>query len=142
MFRNYLKITLRNLFRKKTYSFLNIAGLAIGITCASMIFLWVEDEMTFNHNFAKRDLLYHVMQNESNDRGISTSGSTPGPLAAAMKAEIPGVRNSGRLSWDMDELAVVGDKRVRCSGPFWDTLTVLNISQMRRFSTQIGGLAR
>jgi len=120
MFRNYLKTTLRNLFRKKTYSFLNIAGLAIGITCAAMIFLWVEDEMTFNHNFSKRDLLYHVMQNEISDRGISTSGSTPGPLAAAMKAEIPGVKNSGRLSWDMDELAVVGEKWIKVSGIYAD----------------------
>ena len=111
MFKTHLKTTLRNLFRKKTYSILNIAGLAIGITSAAMIFLWVEDETTFNHNFAKRDVLYHVMQNEKNDRGISTNGSTPGPLAAAMKAEIPGVKNSGRLSWDMDELAVVGISR-------------------------------
>jgi putative ABC transport system permease protein len=120
MFRNYLKTTLRSLFRKKTYSFLNIAGLAIGIACASMIFLWVEDEMAFNHNFAKRDLLYHVMQNEKSDRGISTNGSTPGPLAAAMKAEIPGVKNSGRLSWAMDELAVVGDKSIKENGIYAD----------------------
>ncbi|HEY4288085.1 MAG TPA: ABC transporter permease [Puia sp.] len=116
MFRNYLKTTLRNLFRKKTYSFLNIAGLAIGITCAAMIFLWVENETTFNHNFSKRDLLYHVMQNEKHDRGISTNGSTPGPLAAALKAEIPGISNSGRLSWAMDELAVVGEKSVKVNG--------------------------
>ena len=120
MFKTYLKTTLRSLFRKKTYSFLNIAGLAIGIASASMIFLWVEDEMTFYHNFAKRDLLYHVMENEKSDRGISTNGSTPGPLAAAMKAEIPGVKNSGRLSWGMDELAVVGDKRVKESGIYAD----------------------
>jgi len=120
MFRNYLKTTLRNLFRKKTYSFLNFAGLAIGITCAAMIFLWVEDETTFNHNFAKRDQLYHVMQNEIHDRGISTSGSTSGPLAAAMKAEIPGVKNSGRLSWDMDELAVVGEKWIKVKGIYAD----------------------
>jgi ABC-type antimicrobial peptide transport system permease subunit len=120
MFRNYLKTILRSLFRKKNYSFLNIAGLAIGVASASMIFLWVEDEAGFNHNFSKRDVLYHVMQNEKSDRGISTSGSTPGPLAAAMKAEIPGVKNCGRLSWDMDELAVVGDKSIKESGIYAD----------------------
>src|ERR1044072_6758105 len=120
MLKNYFKTTFRNLWKNKTYSFLNIFGLAVGITCAAFIFLWIEDEVTFNHNFAKRDYLYHVMQNEKRDAGISTSGSTPGPLAAALKADIPGIVNSGRLSWPMDELAVVGDKAIKESGMYAD----------------------
>ena len=120
MFKNYFKRTLRNLWKNKTYSFLNIFGLAVGIAAAALIFLWVEDEVTFNHNFAKRDYLYHVMQNEKSDAGISTNGSTPGPLAAALKTDIPGVVNSGRLSWAMDELAVVGDKSIKENGMYAD----------------------
>src|SRR4051812_38178179 len=110
MFRSHIKRTLRNLWKNKSYSFLNIFGLAVGIASAALILLWLEDELTFNHNFPQRDYLYHVMQNEKSDAGISTNGSTPGPLAAALKADIPGVVNSGRLSWAMDELAMVGDK--------------------------------
>lgn len=45
MFRNYFKTTFRNLWKNKGYSFLNIFGLAIGIACAALIFLWVEDEL-------------------------------------------------------------------------------------------------
>ncbi|MEO6684221.1 MAG: ABC transporter permease [Ginsengibacter sp.] len=45
MFRNYIKTTLRNLWKNKGYTFLNIFGLAIGITCAALIFLWIEDEV-------------------------------------------------------------------------------------------------
>jgi len=120
MFKNYFKTTFRSLLKNKTYSFLNIFGLAVGIACAAFIFLWVEDELTFNHNFAKRDYLYHVMQNEKNDAGISTNGSTPGPLAAALKADIPGIVNSGRLSWAMDELAVVDDKSIKENGMYAD----------------------
>src|ERR1044072_6878427 len=112
MFRNYFKTAFRNLWKNKVYSLLNILGLAVGITCAALIFLWVEDELTFNHNFAKRNYLYMVMQNEKSDAGISTNGSTPGPLHAALKADIPGIINSGRLSWAMDELAIVGDKAI------------------------------
>src|ERR1700758_2853494 len=112
MFKNYFKTAFRNLRKNKTYSFLNIFGLAIGIAAAALIFLWVEDELTFNQNFAKRDYLYHVMQNEKSDAGINTNGSTPGPLAAALKADIADIANSGRLSWAMDELAVVGDKTI------------------------------
>src|SRR3982751_3407731 len=120
MFNNYFKTAWRNLKKNKTYSFLNIFGLAVGIACAAFIFLWIEDELTFNHNFAKRDYLYHVMQNEKSDAGISTNGSTPGPLAAALKADIPGIVNSGRLSWAMDELAVLGDKSIKENGMYAD----------------------
>src|SRR6478672_6700017 len=120
MFRNYFKTTFRSLGKNKTYSFLNIFGLAVGITCAALIFLWVEDEVTFNHNFAKRDYLYHVMQNEKSDVGINTNGSTPGPLAAALKADIPGIVNSGRLSWAMDELAFLGNKSIKENGMYAD----------------------
>lgn len=120
MLNNYLKTTFRNLWKNRTYGFLNIFGLAIGITCAALIFLWVEDETAFNHNFAKRDYLYHVMQNEKNDNGIFTNGSTPGPLAAALKAEIPGIKNSGRLSWAMDELVMLDNKSIKANGIYAD----------------------
>jgi putative ABC transport system permease protein len=120
MVKNYLKVTMRNLWKNKTYSFLNIFGLAVGIAAAVLIFLWVEDETTYNLNFAKHDYLYHVMQNEKTDAGISTNGSTPGPLAEALKAEIPGIVNSGRLSWAMDELVAVGDKSIKENGMYAD----------------------
>jgi putative ABC transport system permease protein len=120
MFENYFKAAWRNLKKNKVYSALNIVGLAIGIVSAALIFLWVEDELNFNHNFAKRDYLYHVMQNEKSDAGINTNGSTPGPLAAALKADIPGIVNSGRLSWAMDELVMSGEKVIKENGMYAD----------------------
>ncbi|HEX2846778.1 MAG TPA: ABC transporter permease [Chitinophagaceae bacterium] len=116
----YLKTAFRNLWKNKTYSLLNISGLAIGITCAALIFLWVEDENTFNHNFTRHDSLYRIMQNEATDAGISTKSPTPGPLAAALKADIPGIKNSGRLSWAMDELVVVDNKSIKENGIYAD----------------------
>jgi len=52
MIRNYLKTALRSLWKNRAYGFLNISGLAIGITCAALIFLWVEDELAYNHYFS------------------------------------------------------------------------------------------
>ena len=46
MFEIYLKITLRNMKRHNGYSFINIAGLAVGIACTIFIFLWVQDELS------------------------------------------------------------------------------------------------
>jgi putative ABC transport system permease protein len=126
MFKNHFKTSWRNLKKNKVYSFLNIAGLAVGTVCAALIFLWVEDELTFNHNFKNRDQLYHVMQNEKSDAGTNTNGSTPGPLAAALKADVPGILNSGRLSWAMDELVVLNDKLIKENGLYADP-SVLNM---------------
>jgi putative ABC transport system permease protein len=120
MFKNYLKTTFRNIWKNKTYSLLNITGLAIGIAAAALIFLWVEDELTFNHSFANRDFIYRIMENHHNEGKINTSGSTPGPMAQAVKTDIPGIKNSGRLSWGMDELLVLKDKSIKESGAYVD----------------------
>jgi putative ABC transport system permease protein len=120
MFKNYFKTTFRNLWKNKTYSFLNIAGLSIGIASAALIFLWVEDELTFNQHFANRDFIYRIMENHHNEGKINTSGSTPGPMAQAVKSDIPGIKNSGRLSWTMDELIVLKDKSIKESGAYVD----------------------
>ena len=58
MIKNYFKTTFRSLWKNKGYSFLNIFGLAIGITCAGLIFLWVEDEVKWDSFNAKKDRLY------------------------------------------------------------------------------------
>jgi putative ABC transport system permease protein len=121
MFRNSLKAALRNFWKHRGFGLLNITGLAIGITCAAFILLWVEDETTFDHNFAQRDYIYRVMQNEKSDRGIVTNGNTPDALAEAVKSDIPGIINSGRISWRMDELAVIGDKKIKTNGLYADS---------------------
>ena len=121
MIKNYIKTTLRSLLKNRSYSFLNIAGLAIGIACASLIFLWVQDEMTFNHNFKKRDVLYKVYENQTYNGKTSTFYGTPGPMAKAMKTEIPGIKNTARLTGDGDnQLFALGDKAITEKGNYTD----------------------
>src|ERR1035438_10004305 len=96
MLKNYFKTAIRNLLKKRTFSFLNIAGLAIGIASASLIFLWVEDELTFNHNFIKRNNLYQVYENQTYEGKVSTFIATPGPMAKVLKSDIPGIKNVAR----------------------------------------------
>lgn len=60
MFKNYVKIAIRNLFRNKLYSFLNIAGLAIGIACCVLILLYVQDELSFDRFHEKGDRIFRV----------------------------------------------------------------------------------
>src|SRR5205823_10245505 len=94
MFKNYFKTTLRNLWKNKTYSFLNIFGLAIGIACAGLIFLWAEDELNWDNDNVKKDRLYQLEVNMTFGGNNFTMGSTPRPMAKAMQAEIPGIINA------------------------------------------------
>ncbi len=116
---NFFKTTIRNLRKNSTYSFLNIFGLAIGIACAGLIFLWVEDELKFDHFNAKKDHLYFVMETQKYETYTATFGSTPGVLAPAMQSEIPGIANTCRASEDLtSSLFTIGDKSLYASGRF------------------------
>ncbi len=119
MILNYIKIAFRSLRKNKGYSFLNIFGLAIGITCASLIFLWVEDEVSFNDNFAKQDQVYYVPTNQEYEGEWRTFYSTPGPLAEAMKTEIPGIVRATRSSSD-ERLFSIGDNAINRTGRYAD----------------------
>ena len=119
MFRTYFKTTLRNLWKSRTYSFLNIFGLAIGIACAGLIFLWVENEVNFDKFNAKRNRLYFARVNAPMDAGVFTHGSTPGILAPAIQSEIPGIKNTCRTSENETSLLFnIGDKPVYASGKY------------------------
>lgn len=119
MFKNYFKATFRNLWKNKTYSFLNIFGLALGIACAGLIFLWVEDEVNYDNFNIKKDRLYYVRVNQKHDAYVFTHGSTPGVMAPAMKAEMPGIANTCRASEGQTSLLFsIGDKSMYAAGRY------------------------
>src|SRR5574340_664067 len=121
MLRNYLKTTFRNLWKNKGYSFLNIFGLAIGIACAALIFLWIENELTWNHYFSNRDNLYITKNQQTYDGTTFTFDATPGVLAQSMNAEIPGIKNTARSTWGNPELFSLGDKAIYEAGNYVDS---------------------
>jgi predicted permease len=110
MLQTYFKTTIRNLWKNKGYSFLNIFGLAIGIACAGLIFLWVEDELNWDQFNTKKDRLYRIMENQKYDTYIATFGSTPAPMAPAMQHEIPGVANTCRIIGRNTMLVTIGNR--------------------------------
>ncbi|TMI81334.1 MAG: FtsX-like permease family protein, partial [Bacteroidetes bacterium] len=121
MIKNYLKTAFRNLWKNKTYGFLNIFGLAVGVTCAGFIFLWVEDELSYDHNNYKRDQLYQVIENQAYEGKTYTFGATPGLLAVGMKEEIPGIKNTCRMTWGQYTLFSLGDKAIYEEGFYADS---------------------
>lgn len=125
MLKNFFKTTLRTLAKNKTYSFLNIFGLATGIACAGLIFLWVEDELHYDDVHVKKENIYAIANNQDfggkifTFNGVNTN-ATPGPLAQALKAQVPGIVNAGRVR-PTRSLFALGDKSVYESGYYIDS---------------------
>ncbi|MCK5145602.1 ABC transporter permease [bacterium] len=95
MLKNYLKVALRNLRRNRVYSLINIIGLTVGLACALLILLWVQDEMSYNRFHENGDTIYRVV-NRRTDRA-STSSQAPAPLADVLLDEIPEIEEAIRF---------------------------------------------
>ncbi len=85
MFRQNFKISFRHLTKNKTYAFINIGGLALGMAVALMIGLWLYDELSFNSNFQNRDQIARVMQHRTIGTEKETWWSTMKPLADELR---------------------------------------------------------
>jgi predicted permease len=120
MLKNFLKSYLRNLWKNKGYTSLNIVGLAVGIACSTLIFLWVEDEFTFDHQFEKKKYLYQVMGNQTYSGNTYTFSATPGPLSPGIKADMPGVASTSHLTWTNPALFSLDNKPLNEPGAYTD----------------------
>ncbi|MCU0446814.1 MAG: ABC transporter permease [Microscillaceae bacterium] len=99
MFRNYLKITWRNLTRHKVYTFINLFGLTIGLTCAILLFLYVRDELTFDSHYKNYQKLYRATAHFKFKDRDDYPATTPGLLAGVLKKDYPEVAQVTRTAW-------------------------------------------
>jgi putative ABC transport system permease protein len=88
---SYVRISLRKIRRQKGYSFINIAGLAVGLACSILMMLWVRDELSFDRFHANRNSLYRIITELKTETGTMLDARTPTPLGPAIAAEIPEV---------------------------------------------------
>jgi len=91
MFRNYLTTALRNFWRNKTFSFINIVGLAIGISASLIIFLLVQYDFSFDKFEKDSSRIYRVVTDGSNDGGTWHYNCVAEPMAGAAQKEVPGL---------------------------------------------------
>jgi putative ABC transport system permease protein len=96
MFKNFVKIALRNFFKHKSFSFINISGLAIGMACCMLIMLWVQDELNyekFNKNIDDIFCVVHYSPKEPD----SLDYSIPAPLIPYLKDKYPEIKHASRF---------------------------------------------
>jgi len=130
MIKNYFKIAWRNALRNKTQSFINVFGLALGVTCYLLISLWVEDEKAKDNFHQNGAQLYTVYLSTTADG--KTEGTYASPYKAVdhrvsmlledVKEAIPEIENLSfyatgyELPWGHPETFQVGEKKVKLSG--------------------------
>ncbi|MCI0696538.1 ABC transporter permease [candidate division KSB1 bacterium] len=106
MFNIHLKIALRNLLRHKGYSFINMAGLAVGMVCCILIGLYVEDELSFDCFHENVDRLF-VITGEHPVPGRTLA--TPYSLASTLQAAMPEIEQTTRV-WEGKALPVIREE--------------------------------
>ncbi len=85
MFRNYFKVTYRNFIKQKVYSALNVSGLAIGLACSILIFIYINDELSYDKFHSKSDRIYRVLEKFESEGVGEHSASLPFPTGPALK---------------------------------------------------------
>ena len=86
MIRNYVRIAWRSLLNNKVSSFINLSGLSIGMAVATLIGLWIYDEVCYNRSYTNYDRIAQVMVHANYDGTINTINSNPLPLAAELRS--------------------------------------------------------
>ncbi|GAB3916369.1 ABC transporter permease [Larkinella terrae] len=110
MLRNYFKIAFRNLVKNKTFSAVNMLGLALGLACSLMIMLWVQDERSVDGFHANKDQLYRIYMREYFSGKVQGVIWTPGPLAEELTKSIPEIQYATPYEWVSDQTFSVGTK--------------------------------
>ncbi len=99
MFKNYFKTALRNLWKNKVFSFINIMDFALGLACSLLIMLWVNDEHNVDAFHKNGSQLYSVYEKQYRDGGVSAFFGGPGVMADEMKRVLPEVQYAANMDW-------------------------------------------
>lgn len=142
MIKNFFKIAWRNLLRNKGYSFINIAGLALGMVVAILIGLWMYDELTFNTYHTHYDRIAQVMQHQTYNGKIGSQVANP----AVMAEEIRTVYGSDfkyvlQASWNFDHTLTYGEKMLLKPGNFFEP-EVADMLSLKMIAGSRDGLKR
>lgn len=112
MFKNFLKAAFRNSLRNKGYTFINMFGLAVGLSVFLLLFFYIRHEQSFNMYNSKAERIYRVVENASSpDAAESKTVFTNWAMAGALKQQFPEVEEVARVFLMGSALNSIGEKR-------------------------------
>ncbi len=97
MFRNYIKVAWRNLFRNKVFSLLNVVGLATGLACFLLISFYVLDELTFDRYYANSERIYRINADISFGGADMDMPFTSDMMGQVLKNDYPQIEDYTRI---------------------------------------------
>lgn len=112
MIKNYFKVAVRNLLRKKGFSLINILGLSIGIACCLLILLHVQDELSYDKHHEKSDRIHRMALERIYPDHTSYYAVIPAGFSAVVPEDIPEVKSATRLFRPFQDIVVTIDEDV------------------------------
>ena len=121
MYRNFIKVAFRSLSKNKLFSFINVTGLAIGMSVALLIVNLVFDVVQFDQFHEHKDRLYRVISTPMQTGFNSKEGATvPMPLAEKLLDEVPGIEAVSRIRRRFNGRLKMGDNKLFAYGIYAD----------------------
>lgn len=118
-----IKIFLRNFLKQRSYTIINIIGLAIGLSCALLIYLWIQDEKSYDQFHTDLDRIYQVYREtsfNSGEKGVDEIQS--GALVQPLVDEYPDIELAASMTWPQNMQLKFGEKSVKKTGFYVDSL--------------------
>jgi putative ABC transport system permease protein len=134
MLKNYFKIAWRNMLKSKWYSLINILGLAIGMTVALLIALWIRDELTFDNYHQQHDQLAQVMTTQTFNGETGTGQAVAMPLGNELRSKYAGdFKYVSMASWNFGHILAVDDKKINSNGMWVEPIfpTMFSLKMIR-----------
>ncbi|RAJ08061.1 ABC transporter permease [Arenibacter echinorum] len=119
MFKNYLKIAWRNLWKNKGYSVINVGGLALGMAVTLIIGLWIQDELSHNSYFKNKDSIAQVFQSQTFNQETGTGPAIPRPLEKVLRdGYADNFKHLVMSSWNISRYLRYKEKSLSRTGNF------------------------
>jgi len=114
MYKNYLKIAMRNMLKSKVYSIINVLGLAIGMAATILILLFVQNELSYDRYHENADRIYRVSRAWFNPDGEESLhlGQVAPPFGPLLKSDFDGIIEESARIFNMNFLVKAGDKSI------------------------------
>ncbi len=116
MLKSYFKIAWRNLLKHKSFSIINITGLAIGMATVLLIWTWVQNELDYDGFYSHSKELYKLYNKASYQNSVSVWDVTSGPAGPALQQNYAEVAHTSRIYWPIERLFTYGDKHIKSTG--------------------------
>lgn len=117
MIKNFFKVALRNLVRNKTYSIINIMGLAVGLAVSMLIGLWIWDEVSFDKSYTNHERIAQVMTTQTFNGETGTGPAVAIPMGNELRTKYASDFKYVSLgSWNFEHILAVGEKKITKEG--------------------------